>query len=120
MAEGFSVPVRVNQGGGVKTEVGTDQLDKIIRLAFSAGDDDNPFQDLGISESIIFQVNDPSTHGVLRSRVRAILQKFADRIQLEPSKGIQIRENAAGEVNLSFDYIDLETNELRDLTLTLV
>jgi len=49
---GLSIPMTVNKGGGAKIENSDAQLHKLILQALQEGDDDNPFQDLGIQPKI--------------------------------------------------------------------
>ncbi len=119
MASGLSFPVRASKSGGAAVDEESRQLQKILELAFSPGEDDNPFQALGISESVLFQVNDPSARGVLRSQVRKILSKFSDRVALDQSRQISIQQNEEGKLVLAFRYVNLETNQVTDFQTTL-
>lgn len=119
MSSGLSFPVRASKSGGAAIDDDSRQLQKILELAFSPGEDDNPFQALGISESIVFQVNDPSARGILRSQARKILAKFSDRVAIDPSRPVSIQQNEEGKLVLSFRYINLETNEATDFLTTL-
>lgn len=110
MATGLAIPVRPGSSGGAVTVTGSEQLRKVILLAVAAGDDENPFQELGNREDIIFQVNDPSIQGVIRQRIRRILSKFSDRAALDPSKGIDVYA-LEGEVYADFTVINLETDD---------
>jgi hypothetical protein len=113
MAIGLTSPVGVGKSGGAAVESGGDQLTKILRLALLPGEDDNPFQELGIPEKFVFAINDSGTAGLIRQTVRRILTKFADRVALRPGTTIQLSQTAEGELQIQFEYIDLETNEPR-------
>jgi hypothetical protein len=114
MGKGFAIPVRVGKSGGVQKESGTQHLFEILKLALSGGEDDNPFQSLGIAEQLIFQINDSAAHGRARYAVQQIINKFSDRVALDPSTPISFEQTEEGELELSFRYIDLDTNEVND------
>ena len=119
MSTGLKVAVGVNKSGGAATENSVDQLDKIIRLALSAGEDDNPFQNLGLSENLIFSPNDPATRSVVRNQVRSILSKFSDRMRVDPNFPIIVKQSDENEMELSFKFFDLENNELKVFSMSL-
>lgn len=114
MAKGLSQPVVASKSGGLLIEEDPEHLNSLLKAELSPGEDDNPFQALGINEAIIFALNDPSAHGVARSAVKKIIAKYADRVALDPSTPIEIRPNQEGESNLFFRYIDLQTNKIND------
>jgi len=85
MPTGLKVPVRVNKAGGAAVETNeSEQTKKMLALAFSEGDDDNPFQDLGLKANIIFSIKGPAFRGRAERAVNAILARFADRVSLPP------------------------------------
>lgn len=117
MAVGLRVPVGVGRSGGAATEDAEEQLTKVLRQALLPGGDDNPFQEIGIPERFIFAINDSGTAGVIRQTVRKIITKFSDRMSLKPGTTIQLQQTAEGELQIQFEYIDLETNEPKDFIL---
>ncbi len=114
MGLGLAIPVGVNQGGGAQLEPDPQHLRTVLRLALSPGDDDNPFQNLGLDERIIFSINDPATRGVARNIIQKILQKFSDRLVLDPSSAVEFRQIKEGRLDISFRYVNLDTNEPTD------
>ena len=119
MGKGFKMPVGVNQGGGANLEEDPLHLNTVLRNALLGGEDDNPFQSLGIDLSIIFATNDDSSKGVARNAVQKVLSKFSDRLKLVPNTGIDIRQLEGGVLALSFKYINLDNNSVQDFQLTL-
>ena len=119
MAKGFALPVGVDKSGGAATVEDTFDLDKILRLALSPGDDDNPFQQLGLDERIIFNVNDPAARGLARASIEAILRKYADRVEIDPNNPIQFSVVESGRLDVSFKYIDLDTGNVNDFRTTI-
>lgn len=118
MGKGLITPVGVNQGGGAALEEDPLHLNTILRNALLGGGDDNPFQNLGLDLSIIFSVNNDSAKGVARSAVNKVLAKFRDRLRLVPNTQIEIRQVEGGQVELSFQYINLDNNQAQDFQLT--
>jgi len=116
MGKGLSVPVRVNQGGGAKLEEDPFHLSTVLRLALSAGDDDNPFQNLGIDQSILFAINDSGAQATARNIIKKILNKFSDRLKLDESRPVQFSQPNEGELEVSFRYINLDNNESTDFS----
>lgn len=119
MAKGMSIPVGVDQSGGAKLEDDPQHLNTILNFALQPGDDDNPFQSLGLDERIIFAVNDPAAQGLARNSVEKILRKFNDRLRLDQSQGISFKQNGEGELECSFRYVNLDTGKVTDFTGTI-
>lgn len=119
MALGFGLPVGVSQSGGAKLEEDPQHLATILHLALQPGQDDNPFQELGLSEAIIFSINDSSAQALARNSIERILSKFADRLTLDRSVPITFGRTAEGQLEVSFRYIDLDTNKPEDFRTTI-
>lgn len=118
--KGLSIPVRVGKSGGAQKDTFSNQLIKIIKSALAAGGDDNPFQELGTQEELIFAVNDPGVRGVMRNRIKRILAKFNDRVALDPKTQIQfLTTNDPNEVRCLFRVVDLETDDPLDFDVAL-
>lgn len=120
-SRGLVVPVYVAKGGGAATVEGDDQLRKVIELALASGDDDNPFQELGMREDIVFAVDSEGNHGLARQRVRRILAKFSDRVALDPKSPIVVQsvKGQPGQVRCRFRIINLETDSPEDFDVRL-
>lgn len=118
MATGFRVPVLPGPDGKVLKLSDTRQLKQILRLALSAGEDDNPFQDLGFSEDLIFAVNDPGSVGLIRQRVRRVLAKFSDRIAIPTNFPIEVRRTES-EIQVTISFIDLDNEEVESVTTSI-
>ena len=114
MGKGLAIPVGVNQGGGAQLEDDPQHLGTILRMALSPGEDDNPFQNLGADESIIFAINDPATKGKARNLIQKILQKFNERLTVDPSTPIEFTQIEEGRLDISFRYVNLDTGKATD------
>lgn len=119
MYRGLSVPLTVNKGGGAKKESETSQLDKLVVLALQEGDDDNPFQDLGLSPRIIYNINDDAAKYDAKEEIERLLSSFRGRLQLS-SDGIRIQsdqntqQTQEGDSHVAFEYVNLDTNTPRE------
>ena len=117
MPTGLKVPVTVNRSGGAAIE--KDELkntQKILDLAFSEGDDKNPFQDLGIEDNLIFSIDNPAFRGRVTRAIESILAKFPDAVQLTESEPITFEKVREGELQMSLKYIDLLTGRQETFT----
>ena len=113
MAKGLKVPVGVDKRGRALIENDeSNNTKKILKLAFSEGGDNNPFQQLGIDSRLIFSIDNASFRGRVLKAINQVLSKFTDLVALSDNEPIQITETEnEGEVNLTFFYIDLLTNK---------
>jgi len=121
MPTGLKIPVGVDKSGGAAIETNESaQTKKLLLLALSENDDDNPFQDVGIDEDLIFQVKSPGTRARAERKINRVLERFFDRIRLAPDTPIQFKEDAEGEIEISFSYVDLLTNKTEEFQATFV
>ena len=112
MPTGLRIPVGVSKTGraSVESDESKNTL-KLLKLAFSEGNDKNAFQDLGLDDRLIFAVKSPSFRGRALRSVQIILSKYSDFVLLDDSEPIQFTETTEGEIELGFQYIDLLTNK---------
>jgi len=125
MPKGLSMPLGVAKSGGAKIEKEETQLDKLVVLALEEGDDDNPFQDLGLKPRFIFRVNDEGSLFDVKSEIEDLLKRsLKNRLGLS-ADGVIISEiqndpqNREGERNISFEYMNLDINEKRQFSAPL-
>jgi|GEM_PF-5995390 len=119
MPIGLSVPVYVNKGGGAQMQKEENQLDKLVVLALQEGEDDNPFQELGLDPRIIYRVNDDAAKFDARDDIENILKSFKNRLELGPdgvviNKEDNTQQTEEGELHVSFEYINLDVNEAKE------
>lgn len=110
MAKGLRVPVGVDKSGGAALEDDPIHLATILQQALQVGEDDNPFQNLGLNGNIIFSVNDASAQALAKNSVERILRKYSDRVKIDPSNPIRFSRKE-GELICEFGYINLDTGE---------
>lgn len=113
--KGLAIPVGVDGSGGAAITSGAAQKKKIIISALAEGDDDNPFQNLGISSRIIFEINSVSTQAEAKLEISRILKKFRGKISVSPSDPIRVVQGKSPEeFGIAFKYIDLDTDKLEE------
>lgn len=116
MARGIELPTRA-VNGRLKLLSGDQYIDQLVAVALGDGDSDNPFQDLGLGEFMIFGINDSLTDGEINTRVQAAFE-LLETDQLAQLKSISFESRA--EVKIMFlEYINLETGKRRELEVPL-
>jgi hypothetical protein len=119
MTTGLRIPVGVSKSGRAAVE--TDeaaQMDKILFLALAEAGDDNPFQYVGMDAELIFGIKDASVKGLALQKLQRILSRFSDVIEVPKDSPITVNVENEGEVELSFSYKYLPTNEDREFRNT--
>lgn len=116
MASGLSIPMRVVRGRGV-IDSGERQMAKLISLAMTEGESDNPFNDDAGIQVPVFDVNLPSTRALVRREIEHHFRRFeaderASLERIETSEG-------DGEMIVDLWYIDMETDERHEISKTL-
>lgn len=121
MATGLQVPLGVSKSGGAKIEDENRQLDKLVVLALMEGGDDNPFQELGLSPSILYRDNSDASKFDAQTEITQKLESFKGRLKLADS-GVVIEEVLDPENDneyttaVSFEYVNMDVDELRDFS----
>lgn len=116
MSSGINVPLTPGKSGGADITKGSKQKTKILRLALAAGDDMNPFQDIGIKEKAVYQLEDALAASDIKSEVERILKKFEGNIVVNPDKPITVFRDPEKGFGVEFEWIDLETNDRGDFS----
>lgn len=121
MPKGLQVPLGVSKSGGAKIEDEARQLDKLVVLALLEGEDDNPFQNLGLSPSILYRDNSDASKFDAQTEITQKLETFKDRLKLT-SEGVIIEEVLSPEDDneyttaVAFEYVNLDTDEVRSFS----
>ena len=118
MAKGLSLPVGVDSSGGARWVDGEENDRKTIMLAISDCDNWNAFQqDLGISSRVVFGLNNENIRSQIKRRIDNIFRYFEnlDRYRLMKDT-IQWTQENEGELVLTFQYQNLETDEVSYFT----
>jgi hypothetical protein len=114
------MPVGVGPKGGARVSEGSEQDDKIIRLALGDDDNENAFQqNVGMGAGMVFDVSDVMVRAKVVTRMRSIFRRF------EAQKRYRLREDtirwkqSGGDLVLYFAYINLESDQSKDFSMKL-
>jgi len=119
MPKGLKIPVGVDQRGRAAVEKNESKnTAKILTLAFSEGGDANPFQSLGLDDRLIYGIKTSAFRGKALQAVNTILAKYKELVRIIEGS-VEFDESKAGEVQLSFKYIDLLTDKEENFLATL-
>jgi len=119
MATGLKVPLVASKSGGAAIQDEETQLDKLVVLSLLEGGDDNPFQDIGLSPTVLYRDNSDSAKADMRTEIEQKLKSFRGRLQLT-DEGIVIEEKQNPEAMneyssfVRFDYVNLDVNDARE------
>ena len=114
MSRGLKIPVGVDGSGGAALSEGEEENLKIIRLSLTSSDNENAFQQLiGLGEEIIFDIEDPASRAQVTMGVQKLFEDFEvqKRFKLLPETVAWKSDDNSGELQLSFRYQDLESDE---------
>ena len=111
VARGIRLPVSIKHGR-IALVSGDEYIRQLMVVAFGDCESDNPFEDLGLGEGMIFGVNDSMTEGEIIARIEMIMEDFAENglASLIPSDPPTF-EKREGELFMELPYINLETQE---------
>lgn len=114
---GISLPVRFVNGRVVR-ESGTSQLQKIIMLACADEDSDNPFQDLGLGDAVVFQINDEVSAARYTTRIVDVFRRLESqgRARLADGYPKMTSDPVTQELTAEVKYIDLKTDSPEDFS----
>jgi len=119
MATGLSLPVSVNDLGRAVISSGTDQLTKLLLIALQPCSSANPFQQLGLTERVIFSVNSPNIRAQLNREVSNIFATFQRDGRARLRNVSFEKDSTTQELKMFITWQDLETTRDRDLVLVL-
>ena len=118
---GLRIPVGVNNKGRANVETdATEQTKKILFLAFSENEDRNPFQNVGFTRGLIFQIINPALRAKASREIEQVLARLSERVELAPDTVIGFENKNNGEVEMSFKYVDLFTNKVEEFRKTFI
>lgn len=119
MPKGLALPLDVNSLGRATVVSGSEQLGKLLIIAIQPCSSDNPFQDLGLPENLIFDINSPTLHGKLNLAIQNIFASFEKegRARLRSVNFENVSETQ--ELKVFVEYQDLETMQEKEVALML-
>lgn len=118
MAQGIRLPLQTKNGRLVKLS-GDDYIEQLIFTALGDNETENPFQDIGLGEFMIFGINDSYTEGEIRERVKQVFESLEnDQLAKLASddKALSFERNkGTGQLVLFLSYVNLETQEQNEI-----
>ena len=118
MATGIASPARENGNGGFLLATKDQHIRELLGVALGEGDSNNPFQDLGLGEEMIFDIADSGTFNAVADRITRIFQRFEEDefAQLQDREdNLSVDEISEGEFEMHVFFINLETGEADEL-----
>jgi len=116
MAMGIELPTRAVKGR-LKRLGGDEYINQLVQVALGDGDSDNPFQDLGLGEFMIFAINNEQVDGEIKTKVKAVFSSLeSDQLARLLDMKIVDEEN---EKKLFLLYQNLETGGRIELEVPL-
>lgn len=113
-SKGIHVVFQANGKGGLRVVDGDTHIMNLALVALLDCQSANPFQQLGISEGMIFENPDNELFNDLKDSVRDIFERFRisklAKLQDRPDN-LSITQTADGEWNMKVFIINLETNK---------
>jgi len=117
MSTGLAMPVGVDNGGGARLVEGSENDDKIVRLALGDDANENAFQqNIGVGADMIFGTADEQQQARIMRRVNAVFARFEaqKRFLLRRNTVKWTRDSTNQELILEFQYVSVEADEERD------
>jgi hypothetical protein len=119
MFVGMLSPLSVNRKGGAVTVSGSDLIWQLLITALRDCTSANPFQDLGISDQLIFSIDDQQSVASLNLAIQRIFMQFeANQLArlVKGDRGIVFSKSAEGQLDCEISYVDLETDKNETLS----
>lgn len=119
MPTGFALPLSVDGLGRAQIVSGSEQLAKLLIVALQPCPSENSFQQLGLSEHVIFSINAPNIRAQLNREVANIFKSFQRERRAKLIGTDFERDGVSQELKMFITYQDLETTRTEDLVLIL-
>ena len=113
MATGLAMPVGVDSGGGGRLSSGSENDDKIIRLALGDDSNENAFQqNIGVGADMVFGEADQILQSQIMRRVIDVFKRFEaqKRYSLRSNTIAWSTDSTTQELILEFKYVALESD----------
>lgn len=120
MPKGFSIPVKVNQNGGIALSDSDENDAKTIKLALGADDNENAFQqNIGLGEGMVFSISDTTSRAKIVRRLIEIFRRFqAQQRFILRENTIRWEQDSNNQVSiLSFKYVQIESDQEKEFRL---
>lgn len=120
MVTGISIPFRVNTYGGIALKDKDDHDAEIISTALADGDNENAFQqDITLGKENVFDVAGHQFRAATVARLKFIFKNFESEKRFKLlSSTIKWEVDDDGNQEMSFRYVNLESDEEKDFQRT--
>jgi len=111
-ASGIGSPFRADSDGGLALSEGDAYVRAQVFAAVNVNTSDNPFQDLGVGESMIFEnAEDPAWRRTVRERIVTQFKALeTNNLARLVRVDFATRGNESGDFEMTVVYVNLETN----------
>lgn len=118
MAQGIRLPLQT-KNGRLQLLSGDAYIEQLLFTALGDNESENPFQDIGLGQFMIFGINDSYTEAEIRERVEQIFEALeADQLAKldDDEQALRFeRKRGTGKLFLHVSYTNLETQEQNDI-----
>jgi len=117
--KGIENPIVIDKKGGVKVVEGDGYIRSLLRTALGSGESNNPFQDIGLGEFMIFDIDGQEIQDLILGKINDIFDEFRE-LELADlavtDDNLKFSKNTNGQIELDLHYINLETDEIREFS----
>ena len=114
MAVGYSSPMRKDKGGRLRLTRGGLHLAELLAAALGDGSSDNPFQEPGLGEFMVFDLPLEQVFSEVAQKIQEIFNGLEEeelaRLDDRPDNLTTKEGSQEGEWEMLVQYIDLETD----------
>jgi len=104
--------VGVDAGGGAALSSADEQNHKIIKIALSDCESENAFQDIGLGNWMIYEIDSPVVQARALNFIRRLFRQFrAEQRYKLLERTIAFSKTTEGELDLEFKYLDIESDQ---------
>lgn len=118
MAKGIKLPLETKNGRLVLLE-GDDYIEQLIFAALGDNESENPFQDIGLGQFMIFGLNDSYTEGEIRERVEQVFASLEEdqlaKLSTDDEAITFVKETGTGKLKMFLEYVNIETQEQNEI-----
>lgn len=113
MATGIKVPLRAINGRLEKLG-GDAYIEQLIMTGLGDCQSENPFQDIGLGEFMIFGINDDRSTSDIRTRIAQVFA-LLEADQLAKLERLTFEEEDGHEKKAHLTYVNIETQERHEI-----
>jgi len=112
MGQGIDTVIGANKRGGFRMVTAGVHVSGLLQTALGSGDSSNPFQNLGLGESMIFDPLNLETFAPVKDRIREIFEDFTENelasLQERPDN-LKVIETDEAQAAILIFAVDLQS-----------